>query len=76
MQKGSTATARMTRRKTAAFTMWMDPEIKQAGERAAASDRRSLAAYIEVLMLEDCKRRGLLTPEGRLPPKPKGRRLA
>src|SRR5262249_18090920 len=32
------------------------------------------SAHNEILMLEDCKRRGLLTPEGRLPPKPKGRR--
>jgi len=64
----------MTQRKTVAFTMRMAPEVKEAGERAAANDRRSLAAYIEVLMLEDCKRRGLLTPEGRQPANLKGRR--
>jgi hypothetical protein len=74
MRTESDAVAGMTQRKTIAFTMRMDPEVKRAGEHAAANDRRSLAAYIEILMLEDCKRRGLLTPEGRLPPKPKGRR--
>jgi hypothetical protein len=51
----------------------MDPEIKEAAEKAAFQDRRSLAAYLEILMLEDCKQRGLLSPEGRLP-KSKGRR--
>ena len=72
MHAESVAVARMTQRKTVSFTMRMDPEVKEASEQAATNDRRSLAAYIEVLMLEDCKRRGLLTPEGRLP-KRKGR---
>jgi hypothetical protein len=62
----SVAVAGMIRRKTVAFTMRMDPEVRAAAEQAAANDRRSLAAYIEMLMIEDGKRRGLLTPEGRL----------
>jgi hypothetical protein len=47
--------------------MRMDPEVKEAAEQAATQDRRSVSAYIEILMIEDCKRRGILTPEGRLP---------
>jgi hypothetical protein len=66
MHTESDAVAGMAQRKTVSFTMRMDPEVKEAAEQAATNDRRSLAAYIEILMLEDCKRRGLLTPEGRL----------
>jgi hypothetical protein len=73
MHAESVAVAGMTQRKVVSFTMRMDPEVKEAAEQAAANDRRSLAAYLEILMLEDCKRRGLLTPEGRLPSKRKGR---
>jgi hypothetical protein len=67
MHTESAAVAGMTQRKVVSFTMRMDPEVKEAAEQAAANDRRSLAAYLEILMIEDCKRRGLLTPEGRLP---------
>jgi hypothetical protein len=51
----------------------MDPEVKQAAEKAAVQDRRSLASLIEVLLTDYCKTRGLLTETGRLP-KRKGRR--
>jgi hypothetical protein len=70
----SAAVAGMTQRKTTQFYMRMDPEVKEASEKAAAMDRRSLASLIEILLTEHCKERGLLTPEGRLPPKQKGRR--
>jgi hypothetical protein len=51
----------------------MDPEVKQASEKGAADDRRSLSSLIEILLIDYCKKRGLLTEEGRLPKKP-GRR--
>lgn len=37
----------------------MAPEIKAAAERRAKADRRSLAAYLEWLVLEDAERRPL-----------------
>lgn len=57
----------MVQRKTTAFTMRMDPEVKEAAEKVAADERRSLASLIEVLLIEICKKRGTLTEEGRLP---------
>jgi hypothetical protein len=69
----SAAVAGMTQRKTTNFFMRMDPEVKEAAEKVAAEDRRSLASLIEVLLTERCKERGYLTKEGRLPGK-KGRR--
>ena len=63
----------VTRRKVIMYTMRMDPEVKTAAEKAAVQDRRSLAAFIESLLIRDCKARGLLDEEGQLP-KRKGRR--
>jgi hypothetical protein len=57
----------MTRRKTTSFALRMDPEVKEAAENGAAADRRSLSSLIEMLLVDYCKRRGLLTEEGRLP---------
>jgi hypothetical protein len=68
----SAAVAGMAQRKTTQFTMRMDPEVKEAAERGAAEDRRSLSSLIEILLIDYCKKRGLLTEEGRLPKK--GRR--
>ena len=62
----------MVQRKTTMFTMRMDPEVKEAAEKVAADDRRSLSSLIEILLIEICKKRGALTEEGRLPKK--GRR--
>jgi hypothetical protein len=59
----------MTQRKTAQFFMRMDPDVKVAGEKAAAQERRSLASLLEVLLIEYCRERGLLTKTGRLPRK-------
>ena len=42
--------------KTATFTLRMDPCVKRQAERAAQSERRSLASLIEVLLLEHCQR--------------------
>jgi hypothetical protein len=60
----------MAQRKTTTFTLRMDPEVKQASEKGAADDRRSLSSLIEILLIDYCKKRGLLTEEGRLPKKP------
>jgi hypothetical protein len=49
------------------YTMRMDPEVKQAAEKAAVQDRRSLSSLIEVLLIRYCQERGLLTEGGRLP---------
>ena len=62
--------ADMAQRKTTTFTLRMDPEVKQASEKGAADDRRSLSSLIEILLIDYCKKRGLLTEEGRLPKKP------
>jgi hypothetical protein len=62
---------RMVRRKTTNLSLRMDPEVKEAAEKAAANDRRSLSSLIEILLVDYCKKRGLLTKEGRLP---KGKR--
>jgi hypothetical protein len=66
----SAAVANVTQRKTTNFFMRMDPVIKQAGENAAAADRRSLAGLLERLLEDYCKRRGFLTEDGRPPKKP------
>jgi hypothetical protein len=57
--------ANVTQRKTTQFFMRMDPVIKEAGEKAAAADRRSLAALLEKLLEDYCKEHGFLEPERR-----------
>jgi hypothetical protein len=46
------AVAGMTQRKTTQYYMRMDPEVKEAAERAASDDRRSLASLIEKLLTD------------------------
>ena len=41
----------------------MDPEVKEAAERAASDDRRSLASLIEKLLTDYCLEHGYLKPE-------------
>jgi len=41
----------------------MDPEVKEAAERAASDDRRSLASLIEKLLTDYCREHGYLKPE-------------
>ena len=48
----------MAQRKTTTFTLRMDPEVKQASEKGAADDRRSLSSLIEILLIDYCKKRG------------------
>ena len=69
MQGESDAMLGMAQRKITQFTMRMDPDVKVAAEQAAANDRRSLSSLIEVLLINHCKQKGLLTEEGRAPKK-------
>ena len=69
MRFESAAVTGMVQRKTTAFTMRMDPEVKEAAEKVAFDERRSLASLIEILLIEICKKRGALTEEGKLPKK-------
>ena len=55
--------AGMTQRKTTQYYMRMDPEVKEAAERAASDDRRSLASLIEKLLTDYCLEHGYLKPE-------------
>ena len=67
MQCESGALRAMIARRTTQFTLRMDPELKAAAETGAMADRRSLASVIELLLIDYCKQRGLLTADGRLP---------
>jgi hypothetical protein len=53
----------MVQRKTAQINMRIDPELKEAAERAAADDRRSLSSLIEKLLTDHCRNQGLLKPD-------------
>ena len=59
----SAAVAGMVQRKTTQYYMRMDPEVKEAAEKAASDDRRSLASLIEKLLTDYCKEHGYLKPE-------------
>jgi hypothetical protein len=63
MQAESAAVASVTQRKTIMYTMRMEPRVKAAAEKAAAHERRSLAALIEMLLIDLCEERGFLKPE-------------
>lgn len=47
------------RLKTAQVDLWLDPELKEAAEKAAAADRLSLASLIEQLLVDYCRTRDL-----------------
>lgn len=38
------------------------PEVKEALEKAAKQDRRSVASYVEALIVRDLEEKGFLTP--------------
>jgi hypothetical protein len=59
----SAAVAGMTQRKTTQYYMRMDPEVKEAAERAASDDRRSLASLIDKLLTDYCLEHGYLKPK-------------
>jgi hypothetical protein len=60
MKTESTVVLGMVRRKTAAFTLRMNPEIKSIAERAALDARLSLASLIELLLVDYCRKQGLM----------------
>jgi hypothetical protein len=46
--------------KTAQVNLRMNPALKEAAEKAAADDQRSLTSLIEKLLTEHLKRKGYL----------------
>jgi len=46
--------------RTASIGIRVEPSVKEALERAAKADRRTLAAYIEMLIISDLEAKGLL----------------
>lgn len=45
-------------KKTAQFAVRMRPSIKEAGEKAAADENRSLSSLMETLLIEYLKQKG------------------
>jgi len=50
---------RASGQKTAVLTVRIAPLVKMAAEKAAAKDHRSVTNFIEVLVLEHCRRNGI-----------------
>ncbi len=50
----------MPRTKTATLNLRIEPELKEAAERAATDDRRSVTSLIEKLLAEYLRERGYL----------------
>jgi hypothetical protein len=48
------------RNKSAKVNLRFEPELKEAAEKAAAADMRSLTSLIEVLLTEHLRERGFL----------------
>ncbi|POR40421.1 hypothetical protein CRT23_24150 [Methylobacterium sp. V23] len=48
------------RKKTATLNLRIDPELKEAAERAAADDQRSLTSLVEKLLSDHLKAHGYL----------------
>lgn len=46
--------------KSAALGIRIEPEVKEALEKAAKADRRSVAAYVEKLIVDELISKGLL----------------
>lgn len=51
------------RTKTAILSLRVIPAVKDALQRAATAERRSLANMVEILVLEGCARRGVAGDE-------------
>jgi hypothetical protein len=49
--------------KTAKFMIRMQPLVKAAGEKAAAAENRSLASFMETLLIERLREKGYLQDE-------------
>ncbi len=48
------------RKKTATLNLRIDPALKEAAEKAAADDRRSLTSLMEKLLIDHLKGKGYL----------------
>jgi len=46
--------------KTAAISVRVDDDVKAAAEKAASEDRRTLASYVEKLLVEHLREKGYL----------------
>lgn len=53
--------------KTAAIGIRVEPELKDAIETAAKTERRSVASYIEKLIADDLIKKGLLVTQTNTP---------
>lgn len=52
--------------KTSAISVRVPDELKAAAEKAATDDRRSLASYVELVLMQHLQDKGYLTsPKGR-----------
>jgi len=51
-----------TMAKTAAISIRVEPALKEAIEKLAEEDRRKVAAYVELVLVEHCISKGALTP--------------
>jgi len=51
-------------RKTAQFMIRMQPSVKAAGEKAAATANRSLASFMETLLIDHLREKGYLPAGG------------
>ena len=67
-------------RKTAQFMIRMQPTVKTAGEKAAAAVNRSLASFMETLLIDHLREKGYLpaggpdAPDEPSPAKPAGKK--
>jgi hypothetical protein len=59
MSKQRVTLADMAKR-TALLNMRIEPEVKEAAEKAAEDDRRSLSGYVEKLLVEHLRKLGYL----------------
>lgn len=50
--------------KSAALSIYIDPELKAAAERTAADDQRSLTSLVEKLLTDAAKKAGHWPPKG------------
>ncbi|MER8861877.1 hypothetical protein NKI09_30195 [Mesorhizobium sp. M0757] len=49
--------------RTAPLGLRIEPVVKEALERAAKSDRRTVASYVEIILIADLEAKGFL-PKG------------
>jgi hypothetical protein len=62
--------------KTARVILRIEPALKVAGERAAASEHRSLSGLIEMLLTDYCKHQAMVSSPSRSVAAPKAAKMA